>query len=153
MLDGIHLIDIVGESWVVPIQIDGQWECSECMETGHPDAKEDYIKPSFDTLDALLLNHMDDTLKSLEYLHTAKSVLLWLDRPEDIEHSNSAVYLSETRRRAKPDKEMFLIPIGAVTYAPCDDAVKADEPLCGCMILYVIDRHYRVSWIEHDLWN
>ena len=62
-----------------------------------------------------------------EYDNPSKAVSLWLDRPEDIEHSNSAVYLNKTRRRTRQDKETFLIPIGAVTFAPCDDAVKADD--------------------------
>jgi len=109
---------------VTPVQIHGKWECEECFETGSEYAEDGYIKDTFATREALLLDHMASPLKAIEYLQTHTLVTVYLGNPNDPGNSSSAVEL-----RDKPESEdMFLISIGKVELDPCNH--KNDPVAC-----------------------
>jgi len=124
VLDGKHWVDLVAENTVSPVLVHGRWECDECMETDYEYAEAGYVKESFDSREALLLDHMQATLNAIAYLRTHTHAELYLCSPHDPANSSSVVWLRD-EPLPKASKS-FLIPIGAVTLEPCKDM---DDPV------------------------
>ena len=113
-LDGVHNIDHI-ENWVVCHEASGRWSCSDCMETGHPNAEAGYVKATFDSKQALLLDHMACIMKGIHYLCSQRHVDVFLDNPGDIGNSSSAVML---RCDVSQKKQRSLVSIGKVAMSP-----------------------------------
>lgn len=115
-LDGKHWIDIVASNWIA-IQQDhhGRWNCGDCMETSDPNAEPGYVKETFDSKQALLLDHLEATLAGIHYLCSHTYVNVWLRCPNNPGNTSSSVMLLDTQAV----KECaFLIPIGTVKISP-----------------------------------
>lgn len=109
-LDGVLNVDHVAMNWIVCCQDQyGRWNCSECMETGDSHAEPGYVKATFDSKQALLLDHLKPTLDAICYLCSHDKVSVLLDRPNKL--GASAVILKST---ATAEANVFLIPIGIV---------------------------------------
>jgi len=110
-LDGVYTIDHV-ENWVVCHEdARGRWSCADCRETGDPQAEAGYEKATFDSKQALLLDHMEYIMKDMRYLCSNSFVDVFLNDPGDIGNSSSSVML----RCDLPQKERrSLVPVGKV---------------------------------------
>jgi len=115
-LDGVYNIDHVAGNWIVCQQDDhGQWNCGECWETGDPQAGPGYVKETFDSQQALLLDHLEPTIEAIRYLCSHDKVNVWLDYPNNPGNSSSAVMLKSNATTAE---NWFLIPVGIVKMSP-----------------------------------
>ena len=115
-LDGVYNIDHVAVNLIVFRQSDhGHWSCAECFESGDLRAELGYVKATFDSKQALLLDHMKPTLDGIRYLCWHGDVNVWLDCPNDPSNSSSAVVLKSGEATKKCE---FSIPIGAVKMSP-----------------------------------
>jgi len=110
-LDGVYTIDHVSGNWVnCQLKGNGRWSCSECYDTGYSGAEPGYVKATFDSKQALLLDHLKPTMEGIRYLCSHNKVEVWLSNPNDIGNSSSAVML----RCDATDS----IPIGKVMISP-----------------------------------
>ncbi len=115
-LDGGYNIDHVAGNWIVCQQDDhGRWNCGECWESGDPQAEPGYVKATFDSRQALLLDHVKPTIEAIRYLCSHDKVSVWLDCPNNPGNSSSAVMLKSD---ARASENWFLIPVGRVRISP-----------------------------------
>jgi len=113
-LDGVHNIDHVENGVVCQRASCGRWRCADCLETGDPQAERGYVKAMFDSKQTLLLDHLEPIVKHIRYLCTHGFVDVFLDEPEDVGSSSSAVRLS---CNASQNPCWFRIPVGKIEMA------------------------------------
>lgn len=123
-LDGRHSVDTVSSSWVTCKQnLHGRWSCDGCMETGDPNAESGYIKPTFDSKQSLLLDHMKPTLDGIRFLCSHDKVGVWLSSPNDPRNSSSCVRLTNESKKVE---NWFWIHIGIVNVSPLENGASEE---------------------------
>jgi len=110
-LDGVHNIDHVENGVVCQKETGGRWICADCLETGDPQAEAGYVKAVFDSKPALLLDHLEPIVKHIRHLCTHGFVDVFLDEPENIGNTSSAVRLS---CHASRNPRWLRVPVGNI---------------------------------------
>jgi len=146
-LDEGYNIDYL-ENWAVCHEdTRGRWSCADCWETGDPQAEMGYVKAMFDSKQTLLLDHLEPIVKHIRYLCTHGFVDVFLDEPEDVGNSSSAVKLS---CNASQNPCWFRIPVGKIEMiapsAPVSDTAQWLHERLAAELIHAKHRGLTGGW-------